>query len=146
MEIRTATEGDIPDIQSIYAHHMLTGTGTFEEEPPSVEEMTGELTERLTSLGRAHDLVRPLPGKQGRAALLGDLLNFAPRANDKSRFPATFECVEDLKVHRWLVAYSGGWRAFTATRRELREKFSNAERQNVAIARLELPVISSEAS
>jgi two-component sensor histidine kinase len=40
----------------------------------SVEEMTGELTRRLTSLGRAHDLVRPLPGTQGKAALLGDLL------------------------------------------------------------------------
>src|SRR6476619_2814383 len=40
MQIRTATEADIPDIQSIYAHHVLTGTGTFEEEPPSVEEMT----------------------------------------------------------------------------------------------------------
>lgn len=41
----------------------------------SVEEMTGELTERLTALGRAHDLVRPLPGAQGTAALLGDLLS-----------------------------------------------------------------------
>ena len=41
----------------------------------SVEEMTGELTQRLTSLGRAHDLVRPLPGDQGKAALLGDLLS-----------------------------------------------------------------------
>src|SRR5688572_26891299 len=41
----------------------------------SVEEMTGELTKRLTSLGRAHDLVRPLPGEQGKAALLGDLLS-----------------------------------------------------------------------
>ncbi len=41
----------------------------------SVEEMTGELTRRLTSLGRAHDLVRPLPGTQGKAALLGDLLS-----------------------------------------------------------------------
>ena len=40
----------------------------------SVEEMTGQLTRRLTSLGRAHDLVRPLPGAQGKAALLGDLL------------------------------------------------------------------------
>lgn len=40
----------------------------------TVEQMTGELTERLTSLGRAHDLVRPLPGEQGKAALLGDLL------------------------------------------------------------------------
>lgn len=41
----------------------------------SVEEMTGELTRRLTSLDRAHDLVRPLPGAQGKAALLGDLLS-----------------------------------------------------------------------
>ena len=40
MEIRAAAEADIPDIQSIYAHHVLTGTGTFEEAPPSVEEMT----------------------------------------------------------------------------------------------------------
>src|ERR1700728_4439250 len=39
MDIRAATEADIPEIQSIYAHHVLTGTGTFEEEPPSVEEM-----------------------------------------------------------------------------------------------------------
>jgi len=37
--------------------------------------MTGELTQRLTALGRAHDLVRPLPGEQGKAALLGDLLS-----------------------------------------------------------------------
>ncbi len=41
----------------------------------SVEAMTAELTSRLTSLGRAHDLVRPLPGEQGKAALLGDLIS-----------------------------------------------------------------------
>jgi L-amino acid N-acyltransferase YncA len=39
MEIRAANDADVPDIQAIYAHHVLTGTGTFEEEPPSVEEM-----------------------------------------------------------------------------------------------------------
>ena len=39
----------------------------------TVDAMTGELTQRLTALGRAHDLVRPLPGEQGQAALLGDL-------------------------------------------------------------------------
>jgi L-amino acid N-acyltransferase YncA len=39
MHIRHATEADIADIQVIYAHHVLNGTGTFEEEPPSVEEM-----------------------------------------------------------------------------------------------------------
>ncbi len=40
----------------------------------SVEQMTHDLTERLTALGRAHDVVRPLPSAQGKAALLGDLL------------------------------------------------------------------------
>jgi two-component sensor histidine kinase len=37
-------------------------------------EMAKELTQRLTALGRAHDLIRPLPGHEGKAALLGDLL------------------------------------------------------------------------
>jgi phosphinothricin acetyltransferase len=41
MQIRNAAEADLADIQSIYAHHVLTGTGTFEEVPPSVEEMKG---------------------------------------------------------------------------------------------------------
>lgn len=40
----------------------------------TIEEMTSELTQRLSALGRAHDLVRPLPGEQGKAALLGDLI------------------------------------------------------------------------
>lgn len=39
MDIRDAVEADIPDIQSIYAYHVLHGTGTFEEEPPSIEDM-----------------------------------------------------------------------------------------------------------
>lgn len=38
-------------------------------------DMARELTQRLTALGRAHDLVRPLPGEEGKAALLGDLLS-----------------------------------------------------------------------
>lgn len=38
-------------------------------------EMAEMLTGRLAALGRAHDLVRPLPGHQGHAALLGDLLS-----------------------------------------------------------------------
>lgn len=40
----------------------------------SLEEMADSLIQRLTALGRAHDLVRPLPGGEGTAALLGDLL------------------------------------------------------------------------
>lgn len=41
----------------------------------SAEQMTRTLTDRLTALGRAHDIVRPLPGKQGKAALMADLLS-----------------------------------------------------------------------
>jgi L-amino acid N-acyltransferase YncA len=40
MQIRNASLSDLPEIQAIYAHHVLHGTGTFEEEPPSIEEMT----------------------------------------------------------------------------------------------------------
>jgi two-component sensor histidine kinase len=41
----------------------------------SLEDMAKDLIERLTALGRAHDLVRPLAGTQGKAALVGDLLS-----------------------------------------------------------------------
>lgn len=41
----------------------------------STEDMARQLTNRLTALGRAHDLVRPLPGHAVTDALLGDLLS-----------------------------------------------------------------------
>jgi L-amino acid N-acyltransferase YncA len=47
MQVRPAVPADLPDIQSIYAYHVLYGTGTFEEVPPSVEEMT-ERFEKVT--------------------------------------------------------------------------------------------------
>lgn len=52
-----------------------------------VEDMTTQLTHRLTALGRAHDLVRPLPGSHGDAALLGDIFTvlLAPY-DDKGAF------------------------------------------------------------
>ncbi|MEJ0045028.1 MAG: N-acetyltransferase family protein [Rhodospirillales bacterium] len=34
-----ARDADLADIAAIYAHHVLTGTGTFEAVPPSIEEM-----------------------------------------------------------------------------------------------------------
>jgi two-component sensor histidine kinase len=39
----------------------------------TIKQMSGDLIGRLTALGRAHDLVRPLGNEQGKAALLGDL-------------------------------------------------------------------------
>lgn len=42
----------------------------------TVNDMARELTLRLTALGRAHDLVRPVPGQtESPSALLGDLLS-----------------------------------------------------------------------
>ena len=39
----------------------------------TTEDMARDLTHRLIALGRAHDLVRPAPGQEKKAALLGDL-------------------------------------------------------------------------
>src|SRR3978361_1231044 len=40
MQIRDAILSALPEVQAIYAHHVLHGTGTFEDEPPSIEEIT----------------------------------------------------------------------------------------------------------
>ncbi|HYG54778.1 MAG TPA: GNAT family N-acetyltransferase [Burkholderiales bacterium] len=39
MQVRPAAPADIPAIQAIYSHHVLHGLASFEEEPPSVDEM-----------------------------------------------------------------------------------------------------------
>jgi L-amino acid N-acyltransferase YncA len=39
MEVRAALPTDVASIQSIYAHHVRHGLGTFETEPPDVHEM-----------------------------------------------------------------------------------------------------------
>ena len=43
MQIRDAAPADLPAITAIYAHHVLHGTGTFEEEPPSEAEMAARI-------------------------------------------------------------------------------------------------------
>ena len=37
--IRPSTDADVPQIAAIYRHHVHTGTGTFEIEPPSPADM-----------------------------------------------------------------------------------------------------------
>lgn len=39
MLIRNAVDADLPAIQAIYAHWVMHGTGSFELEPPTVDEM-----------------------------------------------------------------------------------------------------------
>ncbi|KAA2213756.1 GNAT family N-acetyltransferase [Teichococcus oryzae] len=43
MPLRDATPADLPAITAIYAHHVLHGTGTFEEEPPDEAAMAARL-------------------------------------------------------------------------------------------------------
>ena len=43
MIIRDATPGDAPALAAIYGHHVLHGAGTFEETPPSPEEMASRV-------------------------------------------------------------------------------------------------------
>jgi L-amino acid N-acyltransferase YncA len=50
MEVCPASIEELADCQAIYAHHVLHGTGTFEEIPPSLEEITARF-EAVTKPG-----------------------------------------------------------------------------------------------
>jgi len=70
----------------------------------TVEDMARELTQRLTALGRAHDLVRPVPGQtEAPAALLGDLLTVLLAPYDD---PAAFSGRIRVSVPRMSVGES----------------------------------------
>jgi phosphinothricin acetyltransferase len=43
--IRTATPADAQACQAIYAHHVLNGVGTFEEAPPTAEDMARRMAD-----------------------------------------------------------------------------------------------------
>lgn len=45
--IRASTDADISAITAIYSHHVLTGTGTFEIEPPSASDMAARRADVL---------------------------------------------------------------------------------------------------
>ena len=46
--IRPSTDADLPAITAIYAHHVLTGTGTFEVDPPSLDDMRARRADVLS--------------------------------------------------------------------------------------------------
>ena len=47
--IRSSREADMPAVQRIYAHHVMHGFGSFEEEPPDLAEL---MRRRADYLGR----------------------------------------------------------------------------------------------
>lgn len=52
MLIRDAAQADVPAITAIYGHHVMHGTGTFDETPPDQSEMAARLA-RITGHGWA---------------------------------------------------------------------------------------------
>ncbi|MEA3086673.1 MAG: hypothetical protein QOC89_4370 [Paraburkholderia sp.] len=73
--VRDATEADLPAIQAIYAHHVLTGVASFEEIPPSVDD----LRTRLASV-RGHGLPYMVAELDGEVAGYCYATPYRPRA------------------------------------------------------------------
>lgn len=75
MPIRDATPDDAPAIAAIYAHHVLHGTGTFEEAPPAPEEVAARMA-RIRAAGHAWLVVE----EAGKVLGYGYYANFHPRS------------------------------------------------------------------
>lgn len=73
--VRDAAEADLPAIQAIYAHHVLTGVASFEETPPSVDD----LRMRLASV-RSHGLPYMVAEIDGEVAGYCYATPYRPRA------------------------------------------------------------------
>ena len=83
LTLRPSTDADLPAIQAIYAQAVLQGTGTFETEVPSVEEMGRR---------RAEVLGRQLPWLVAERG--GEILGYAYANYFRPRLAYRF-CVED---------------------------------------------------
>ena len=73
--LRDATPADIPAIQAIYAHHVLHGLASFEEVPPSADEMRARF-EAIVGGGKPY-LVAEI---DGRIAGYGYASAYRPRS------------------------------------------------------------------
>jgi phosphinothricin acetyltransferase len=119
MEIRPAAAVDIPEVQSIYAHHVLTGTGTFEEAPPSLEEMQARF--RKVAAGHGVWLV---------AADASGVLGFGYYAPFRDRSAYRY-CVEDSIYVREDVRGQGVGKALVS--RLIEEATQRGMRQMIAV-------------
>jgi L-amino acid N-acyltransferase YncA len=119
MVIREAGEADIPEIQAIYAHHVLTGAGTFEEEPPSVEAMTGRLA-KVTASGWSWLVATDATGVLGFA--------YYTQFRDRSAYRY---CVEDSVYVREDVRGQGVGKALVA--RLIADATESGMRQMIAV-------------
>ncbi|WP_135211033.1 GNAT family N-acetyltransferase [Vitreimonas flagellata] len=83
--VRPCFQQDLQYVQLIYAHHCLTGTGTFEIEPPSLVEMT-ERWSKIVDRGWPFLVASP-PSDFSR--VLG--FCYAAQFRDRAAYSKTFE-------------------------------------------------------
>jgi L-amino acid N-acyltransferase YncA len=102
MEICHARPEDLADCQAIYAHHVLTGTGTFEEIPPPLEEIVVR-HDAIVAAGWPWLVARDAAGVQG----------FGYYAQFRMRSAYRF-CAEDSVYVRETVRGQGVGKAIVA--------------------------------
>lgn len=83
--VRPCFQQDLVLVQLIYAHHVLTGTGTFEITPPSLEEMTDRWT-RIVDRGWPFMVASP-PEDMSRVLAFA----YAAQYRDRAAYEKTFE-------------------------------------------------------
>jgi L-amino acid N-acyltransferase YncA len=83
--VRPCFQQDLEFVQLIYAHHVLSGTGSFELEPPDLEEMTARWS-GIVSRGWPYMVASP-------ASDLSRVMGFAyaTQYRDRAAYAATFE-------------------------------------------------------
>jgi phosphinothricin acetyltransferase len=119
MQVRPATDADAPEIQAIYAHHVLHGTGTFEEAPPSVEETQARLA-RVRGNGWSWLVAEDATGILGYA--------YYTQFRDRSAYRY---CVEDSIYVRDDVRGQGVGKALVA--RLIEDATARGMRQMIAV-------------
>lgn len=83
--VRPCFQQDLQMVQLIYSHAVLTGTGTFEITPPSLEEMTGRWT-NIVDRGWPFMVASP-PEDLSRVLAFA----YAAQYRDRAAYDKTFE-------------------------------------------------------
>ena len=94
MRVRLATPDDAAAVRDIYAHHVLNGVGTFEEEPPDLAEIAARMR-------RGHWVVAEDPG----GASVAGYAYYAPY---RPRSAYRFTVEDSIYVHRDAVGRGVG--------------------------------------
>ena len=88
MKVRPANPADAAAIQAIYAHHVEHGFGTFEETPPTINEMTAR-REAVEALGLPYLVAEDDAGR---------VIGFAYAGLFRTRSAYRFTCEDSVYV------------------------------------------------